>query len=236
MINGFQDFILLSHPNSVEEEEEFVDLTSDKTKEIWEQNVQKSYQETVFYTSRSILNTTVTRLSSLWSKGNQQTSPELHKFMEIVIGKRVDVTLVAGGFFMGVVNVDKLDLKSTYVIPMLVNGIIGYHMTCFYVHPGQNGEVHVEFFDGKGLHIDDPLNKNARELYEAIVAKQHHDMTFKQLHKPIQFDVHNCGSLTAWFIDKRLNGFSFEDIEKMDAPDIEEFRTRISLLSSLTEH
>ena len=166
----------------------------------------------LFYTIKCALNT-VAAWFELRNMGSQLKSGFLIRFLTYVIGDR-DISLIARGAFDGHVNVDNLKLDKTLVIPVLVKGIVGNHMTLLYLEKTAEG-YNVEFYDGKALPITHPLNANANEIYTKI-KKKSKVASFKQLEKPLQFDAHSCGVLAAWFLEKRLNGSAFEAIASLN--------------------
>ncbi len=169
-------------------------------------------ERSLFYTIKCALNT-VAAWFELRNRGSQLKSRQLIPFLSTVVGER-DISLIASGISNGHVNVDNLKFDKTLVIPVLVKGIVGNHMTLLYLEKTDEG-YNVEFYDGKALPITHPLNANANEIYTKIKQKTK-VASFKQLEKPLQFDAHSCGVLAAWFLEKRLNGSAFEAIASLN--------------------
>lgn len=119
---------------------------------------------------------------------------------------------------------DTVTFKTPIVMTTLVDGMVGNHMTIFYIEM-KNRFLNVEFYDGKALPIDHPLNNRAKHIYDQLKTK-HPDLVFKQLTKIFQFDAHNCGPYSCWFIDQRLQ-HTFEQVEALPRPDIEAYRSQL---------
>jgi len=167
----------------------------------------------IFYIIKCALNTVAAWFEPR-DMGSQLKSGQLISFLSAVIGARDDVSLISRGAFNGHVDVDSLKFDKTLVIPVLVKGIIGNHMTLLYLEKTDEG-YNVEFYDGKALPITHPLNANVNAIYMKIMQKTK-VASFKQLEKPLQFDAHSCGVLAAWFLEKRLDGSAIETIASLN--------------------
>lgn len=176
--------------------------------------------KSIAYTIQSLFGTAAALLAP--SKGAQLRSSTLSACLDVICQGH-DVHLIQSSFYTGSVNVETLKFDKPVIIPMLVKGILGNHMTTFYITKDKQG-LHVEFFDGKALHIEAPLNNNAHEVYEGL---QSQIASFKQLETPLQFDVHNCGVMICWFLELRLSGIPFEQIAAQKAPNIEAYREEL---------
>lgn len=131
--------------------------------------------------------------------------------------------------FTGTADVTTFPSDKRYiVIPVVVEGIMGNHITLLFCENQLDGSLSIEFYDGKALPIDDPKNKNAEVIYTSLKSK-HPQHTFKELQKPIQFDAHNCGAYVCWFSEQRLSGKTFEEIQNGPAPAIEQYRAALLL-------
>jgi hypothetical protein len=179
-------------------------------------------------------------IANLRDRGHDFLASTLNKLLEALVikyGDRLAVT-PAGGLF------EQKEFKQFWTIPCIVKGVLGNHITVLIVekiHPqaeGSKQEVKVEFFDGKALPIQHPLNENAKtmldELTEFFTIK-----SYSELSRPVQFDGHNCGALVLRRIEERLNegviGFRSEvDIEKFRVRDLLQLLVQTGIIKTET--
>lgn len=186
------------------------------------------------YTARCGVNTACKMLYSKVFQRSLKGLPEeksgaligtsfLEKALQKIAGSSAEVCMSAAFDQARFDSSNFPEQNDYFVCPVSVEGVLGKHITLLFIDKKTNC---IEFYDSKALSIEHPKNSSAK-TYVNQLKLLFPNSSFKELEYPIQFDGHNCGAYVCWFAEQRLSGNTFEQIQQMRAPNIEQYRSQL---------
>jgi hypothetical protein len=151
------------------------------------------------------------------SKGGMLGNFTLYSYLQKLKEVEIDTSLLTGA-------VSNTEIETNLIaIPIILKGFFRNHIVTIFIDKTSH---QIEFYDPKGLTIQDQSSRNLVFCSENLQTLENHVIaiwknfatdstwTFKESSRRHQSDSFNCGVYVSNFITRRLKGESFEEIQQ----------------------